>query len=122
MNKKILVVEDDLFLGKLAVKKLEKEGFEVSFLRTGVSVLEQAKEQQPAAVVLDLVMPEKDGFQALAELKQDDETKGIPVIVLTALSTDEDREKTKQLGAEKYFIKSDIELSDLTDYLKNTVI
>lgn len=122
MNKKILVVEDDLFLGKLAVKKLEKEGFEVSFLRTGVSVLEQAKEQQPAAVVLDLVMPEKDGFQALGELKQDDQTKNIPVIVLTALSTDEDKEKTKQLGAEKYFIKSDIELSDLTDYLKNMLM
>lgn len=121
MNKKILVVEDDLFLGKLAVKKLEKEGFDVSFLRTGVSVLDQAKENQPAAIVLDLIMPEKDGFQALAELKQDDSTKDIPVVVLTALSTEEDREKTKQLGAKKYFVKSDIELSDLTDYLKNNI-
>lgn len=118
MNKKILIVEDDLFLGKLAVKKLEKENFEVSFLRSGVSVLTQAKADHPDAIVLDLIMPEKDGFQALEELKKDDETKNIPVIVLTALSSDEDREKTKKLGAKKYFIKSNIELSDLTNYLK----
>jgi len=66
-------------------------------------------------------MPEKDGFEALVELKSESLTKDIPVIILTALSSPEDQEKVKKIGAEHFFIKSDIELSDLTAYLHKLV-
>ncbi|MCB9801372.1 MAG: response regulator [Pseudomonadales bacterium] len=118
MNKNLLIVEDDLFLGKLTVKKLEMEGFTVTFLNDGSSVHDEAKRLQPAAILLDIIMPNKDGFEALSELKGDDATKKIPVIVLSALSDEKDKKKAKDLGAESFFVKSDVELSDIAKYVK----
>lgn len=121
MTKKVLLVEDDLFLGKLSKKKFELAGFSVSFLKDGVDVLKQAKSEKPAVIVLDLVMPNKDGFEALADLKADEETKNIPVVVVSALSSDDDKDKVKKLGGKKYFVKSDVQINEIIDYLDSLV-
>ena len=121
MNKKILVAEDDLFLGKLAVKKLEKENFDVTYLKDGSQVHAEAKRIQPAAIVLDIIMPNKDGFEALADLKGDDATKSIPVVILSALSLEEDKKKAMDLGADRFMVKSDVELTDLIEYLNKII-
>jgi DNA-binding response OmpR family regulator len=119
MTKKILLVEDDLFLGKLSKKKMELSGFDVSFLKDGSDVLKQVKSEKPEVIVLDLVMPNKDGFQALEELKSDEETKDIPVVVVSALSSEEDKEKINKLGAKKYFVKSEAQISEIIEYINS---
>ena len=66
---KILLAEDDLFLGKLSQKKFEMSDFSVLFLKDGVDVLSTAKKEKPEVIVLDLIMPNKDGFEFAAELR-----------------------------------------------------
>jgi DNA-binding response OmpR family regulator len=118
---KILLAEDDLFLGKLSQKKFEMSDFSVLFLKDGMEVLNTAKKEKPEAIVLDLIMPNKDGFQVLAELKADEETKNIPVVVVSALGSEEDMNKVLALGAKKYFIKSNVQLSEIIKYLQALV-
>jgi len=118
MNNKILLAEDDLFLGKLSQKKFELAGFEVIFLKDGVDVFKLAKAENPDMIVLDLVMPQKDGFQVIKELKTDEATKNIPVIVVSALGSDEDKARVKKLGAIKYFVKSEVQIAEIVAYLK----
>jgi two-component system, chemotaxis family, sensor kinase CheA len=118
MKKKILLVEDDLFLGKLLKKKLELSDFEISYLKNGEEALALAKSEDFTAVVLDLVMPKKDGFKVLEELRGDEKTKDLPIVVASALNSDEDKERVKKLGANKYFVKSGSQLTEIIDYLK----
>jgi two-component system, chemotaxis family, sensor kinase CheA len=118
MKNKILLVEDDLFLGKLLKKKLEISGFDVSFLKDGEDALSLAKKEDFGAVVLDLMMPKKDGFKVLEELRADEKTKDLPIIVVSALNSEEDKERVNKLGANKYFVKSDSQLAEIIDYLK----
>lgn len=121
MKKKILLAEDDLFLGKLSQKKFELADFEVVFLKDGTDVLTLAEKERPAVIVLDLMMPNRDGFQVLNDLRNHPEVSKIPVVVVTALSTDEDRHKVADLGAKKYFVKSDVQIADIVKYLKSLV-
>ena len=118
---KILLAEDDLFLGKLSQKKFEMADFSVLFLKDGVEVLNTAKKEKPTVIVLDLIMPNKDGFQVLKELKESEETKDIPVVVVSALSSEEDIKKVLDLGAKKYFIKSNVQLKEIIEYLQALV-
>lgn len=118
MKKKVLLAEDDLFLGKLSQKKFELADFEVIFLKDGTDVLSLAQKEKPAVIVLDLMMPNRDGFQVLNDLKNHPEVSAIPVVVVTALSTDQDRHKVADLGAKKYFVKSDVQIGDIVKYLK----
>ena len=118
MKNKILLVEDDLFLGKLLRKKLELSSFEVSFLKDGEDVLSVVKNEDFGVVILDLMMPKKDGFKVLEELRNDEKTKDLSVIIVSALNSDEDKERVKKLGISKYFVKSDSQLTEIIDYLK----
>ncbi|NCN45334.1 MAG: hypothetical protein COU63_01275 [Candidatus Pacebacteria bacterium CG10_big_fil_rev_8_21_14_0_10_36_11] len=113
MKKVIFLVEDDLFLSKLSKKKFELAGFEVEYFKNGNQVLDSAKNNQPAVIILDLLMPEKDGFQVLKELRENIETKDVPVLVVTAVDSYEDREKTAALGAKGYFVKGTAKLEDV---------
>jgi len=113
MMKKVLIVEDDKFLNKVYGQFLKKENFEIDFMFSGNGVLEKAKTFQPNLILLDVIMPEKDGFEVIKEIRGDEVTKNIPVIVLTALSQDEDLQKLKSLGAEECFVKTDIEFKEI---------
>ena len=105
-EKKILIIEDDSFLLQMYATKLEKAGFEVKSSTDSTLGLKKAKEQKPDLILLDLVMPLKDGFQVLEELKIDSNTQNIPVIILSNLSEREDVQKCLQLGAADYLIKA----------------
>ena len=87
MSKKILVVEDDRDLVELLQYNLEKEGFEVEVAYNGVEGLEKVQANPPDAIVLDVMMPEKDGYEMCKELKDDDSTCNIPVVLLTAVAS-----------------------------------
>ena len=110
---KILVCEDDLFGSKVYKLKLEKQGFEVIILPNGLEVLAKAIEIKPDIIVLDILMPQKDGFEALKELKENAQTKDIPVLILSALQMDKDIQKGKELGASDYLPKTNVTMEQV---------
>jgi DNA-binding response OmpR family regulator len=111
--KTILFIEDEPNLQKTVGRFLEDEGYEVKSALDGELGLKIAKEFKPALILLDLILPKKDGFETLKELKADPETKDIPVIILTNLETSDDVEKALSLGATNYLIKANYELSEV---------
>jgi len=84
--KKILVVDDEPDFASIVQTNLQKEGFVVDIAYNGVEGLEKARENPPDAIVLDVMMPEKDGYKMCAELKNDEKLSHIPVIMLTAVA------------------------------------
>ncbi len=108
MPKKILIVEDDVFLKSIMVQKLDKENFEVIEASDGKEGLEKIKSEKPDLVLLDLYMPETDGFQLLEEIKNspDEEIRKIPIIITSNFSQEEDMKRTKELGAVDYMVKA----------------
>lgn len=110
---KILVVEDDKFLITAYQVKLSKSGFEVQIARDGVEALEILKTYHPDIILLDVVMPRKDGFATIAEIKQDPAIKDIPVIIASNLGQKEDLDKAMGLGAAAFIIKSKLSMEAL---------
>ena len=110
---KILVSEDDQFLSNAYRVKLTKAGFEVKIATDGKETLNELKNFTPDLIILDLVMPIMDGFTALEEIKKNDKTKNIPVIIASNLGQKEDIERGIKLGAVDYIIKSDLSLDAL---------
>lgn len=82
----ILVVDDDTDLVEALAMKLESENFDVAKAYDGIEGFDKIKEQRPALIVLDVMMPRKDGYQLCEELKNDDNFKDIPVVLLTAVA------------------------------------
>jgi len=119
---KILVAEDDRFLMKIYSDTLAREGFEVIPAANGIEVLNKIKLSPPDLILLDLVMPIKDGFETLEELKLDAKTKSIPVVILTNLGQDEDIKRGKELGAIDYLVKSDLSIKEIIDKVKTYLI
>lgn len=117
-KKYILVAEDDAFYANIYKVKLEKEGFEVLVVGDGQKAIDQVKERMPDLLVLDLIMPDVDGFEALERLKADDSTKNVKVIVLSNLGQDEDKEKAKKLGALEYVIKASVSIQEMLEIIR----
>ena len=87
LQKRILVVDDEPDFASIVQGNLEKEGFEVDVAYNGVEGLEKVKANPPDAIVLDVMMPEKDGYVVCKELKEDDAYCNIPIILLTAVAS-----------------------------------
>lgn len=117
--KKILIVEDEKSLSMALELKLSNSGFETKTASNGEQALELLKENKFNLVLLDLIMPNISGFDVLEEMfSRKDKT---PVIVLSNLGQKEDLERVKKLGVKKYFIKSNINISEIVDYIKNNL-
>jgi two-component system, OmpR family, alkaline phosphatase synthesis response regulator PhoP len=86
-KKRILVVDDEPDFAAIVQENLKKEGFEVEVAYNGVEGLEKVKANPPDAIVLDVMMPEKDGYSVCKELKADEKYVDIPVILLTAVAS-----------------------------------
>lgn len=102
---KILAVDDEKHIVRLVQITLEKEGYELITASNGREALEKVASEQPDLVVMDVMMPEMDGLEALAKLKDDPETSHIPVIMLTAKAQDSDVFRGWQSGADLYLTK-----------------
>lgn len=111
--KKILVVEDDTYLANAYRVKLTRSGFEVKNAFDGVEAMDMLKTFTPDLILLDIVMPKKDGFTTLEEIKANEKWKNIPVILASNLGQKEDRERGMQLGATDFFTKTDFTLNNL---------
>lgn len=119
IKKYVLVAEDDKFYSKIYKVKLSKEGIDVEVVGNGDELIQAAKKRKPDLILLDLIMPVKDGFAALSELKADPNLKDIKIVVLSNLGQQEDVEKAKALGADNYLIKSDISVTDMVNKVKS---
>lgn len=106
IKKKILLVEDDKFLSEMYSTKLAESGFDIETAFDGEEGIKKANEFKPDLILLDIVLPKKDGFEVLKELKAKEELKKIFVIALTNLGQKEEVQKGFDLGANDYIIKA----------------
>lgn len=119
--KKIIFIEDEAALQKTLGDVLAQEGFEVVPALDGETGLRLAVEQKPDLILLDLVLPKASGFEVLQTLKAKEETKDIPVIVLTNLEEMQDVQKVLELGATTYLVKSNYRLEDVVHKVKQAM-
>ena len=119
---KILLAEDDRLICRAYEASLKQEGFEVACAHDGEEALQKLGDFTPDLILLDLIMPNKNGFEFLEAIKPDAKLKKIPVIVLSNLGQDSDVERAKSLGAVDYMIKSDSSIQKIVEkareYLK----
>src|SRR3989338_10849649 len=101
----VLIAEDDTFLAHIYQEAFEGGGFRVSVAYNGESALRDIKKKMPQLIVLDILLPKKDGFTILEALNADKKVAHITVVVVTNLGQREDVEKGKKLGASAYLIK-----------------
>ena len=120
-KKKILIIEDDADLQRTLQEFLAAEGFDVAGATNGEEGVALAKSQNPDLVLLDIILPKKDGYEVLKELKGDEKTKSIPVVLLTNLASPADIEKAIKLGAKTYMTKADYKLEEIVRKIKETL-
>lgn len=113
--KKILIVEDDTYLANAYRVKLTKAGFEIKNAFDGEEALSILETFTPDLILLDIVMPKKDGFATLEAIKADEKLKSIPVILASNLGQKEDMDKGMKLGASDFFVKTDFTLNNLIE-------
>ena len=116
--KKILFIEDESVLQKTFEKTLKGEGYEIISALDGEIGLNLAKKEKPDLILLDLILPKINGFEVLKKLKEDPETKEIPVIILTNLERMTDIDKALELGATTYLVKVDYSLEEVIEKIK----
>jgi two-component system, chemotaxis family, chemotaxis protein CheY len=121
IKKKILIVEDDSFLSEMYATKLESADFEVIIATDGEQALDKMRLDKPDLVLLDLLMPKKDGFEVLKEKFINSEIKEIPVIVLTNLSQKEQIKKCYELGAKDFLIKAYFVPTEVIKKIRNLI-
>lgn len=102
---KILVVDDEVYILHILDFSLGAEGFDVITANNGELAVAKAKQERPNLIVLDIMMPVLDGYETLKRLKQDQDTKDIPVILLTAKGRDVDKRLGFEVGATDYIVK-----------------
>ena len=119
MAVKVLVVEDDNFLVTAYRTKLVNAGLDVQVATDGEEAMKALKSFNPDVILLDLVMPKKDGMTTLTEIKADDKLKNIPVVITSNLGQAEDIEKAKSLGAADFVVKSNMSMEDIISKVKS---
>jgi len=102
---KVLVVDDEEYIQHILNFSFGAEGYDVVTAADGEECIRKAKSEKPDIIVLDIMMPKMDGYEACKRLKTDPSTKGIPVILLTAKGREVDRKLGSQAGADDYVVK-----------------
>jgi len=116
-KKQILVVDDELDMLMAIKLRLEASGYEVATATDGLEGLNAARKLKPDIIILDIMLPKMNGYKVSRFLKFDEEYKHIPVIMLTALSGDEDRTTGVETGANAYITKP-FETQELVDTVR----
>lgn len=111
---KIMLVEDDNSLLEIYQARLEAEGFTVVVAHDGEEALTVALKEHPDLIIADVMMPKVSGFDMVDILRSTPETKGTKIIMMTALNQAEDKARAEKLGADRYLVKSQVTLEDVT--------
>lgn len=112
---KVMLVEDDDSLREIYSIRLTAEGYAIVTARDGEEALAVAVRERPDLIVSDVMMPKISGFDMLDILRSTPETKDIKVIMMTALSSDDERMRGERLGADRYLVKSQVGIEDVVN-------
>ena len=116
---KLLIVEDDNFLANAYRVKLTKAGFDIRIAFDGEQALKMLSDFTPDCIILDLVIPKKDGFTVLSEIRGSPNWNNIPVLVASNLGMEEDINKAMKMGASGYVIKSDLSMAEMVEKIRS---
>lgn len=114
---KVMVVEDDASLREIYSIRITAEGYEVVSAGDGEEALAVAVREKPDLILSDIMMPKISGFDMLDILRSTPETAGIKVVMMTALSADDQRERGERLGADRYLVKSQVGIEDVINVI-----
>jgi len=117
-TKSVLIVDDEESLVNVLTKKFTEEGIEVLTALNGREGLEVALEKHPNVILLDIMMPEMDGFDVMRHLQEDEWGKNVPVILLTNSSSIETVAKAVTTGMSEFLVKTDMRLDDVVARVK----
>ncbi|HTW96223.1 MAG TPA: response regulator [Candidatus Methylomirabilis sp.] len=115
---KLLIVEDEEILYKVLHEKFSRQDFKVELAMDGEAAISLAKSFRPDVILLDIILPKKDGITVLRELKADPDLSNIPVIISSNLGDDEKIKTALGLGAVDYLIKAQHPINEIVDIVK----
>lgn len=120
-DKWVFVIEDDVFINKAYAAKFEHEHISVIFALDGDEALAtlKASKSLPALILLDLMLPKRNGFEILEDVRADARTAKIPVIILTNLGQETDVKHALDLGATEYLVKADTKIAEIVEKVKS---
>lgn len=114
----VLVVEDEDFLVRALKDNLTSEGYSVAVATDGEQVFDELKKKTPSLILLDLLLPKKNGFDVLKEIRQSPEWQLIPVVILSNLGEDSEIKRALELGANDYFVKSQHPIQEVIEKVR----
>ena len=114
----VLVVEDEDFLVRALKDNLVSEGYSVAVATDGEAVFDELKKKTPSLILLDLLLPKKNGFDVLKEIRQSPEWQLIPVVILSNLGEDSEIKRALELGANDYFVKSQHPIQEVIEKVR----
>jgi len=120
-NVKVLIVEDDVMLNKIYQTKLGIVGYKVFAAYDGEEGIKKMEETLPNIVLLDLMLPKKNGFEVLETVKQNIKLNHIPVIILSNLGQGDDIERGRALGADDFLVKSNVKLEMVLEKIEQVL-
>jgi PleD family two-component response regulator len=120
-KKKVLLVEDDTFLSSLLELKLEQEGFEIEKAMDGEEAFTILETFVPDLILLDLILPKRNGFEYLELIRQDPRFNKIPVIITSNLGQDSDVARGKTFGVIEYIVKNKLSIDELIGKVRDEV-
>ena len=118
---KILIIEDEEILYTLLQKRLSSEGYDVEVARDGQEGLEMLQKDKPDLVLLDIIMPRKNGFEVLEIMQKDEELRNIPVVIISNSGQPVELDRAQELGARDWLIKTEFDPKEVLAKVKNQI-
>jgi two-component system response regulator VicR len=110
---KVMIVEDDTVLANALTLALQNEGYEISLATDGEEAGRMIQEEKPDLILLDLLLPIKNGFEVLRFMRQNPSTKDISVVILTNFEQETSVAEGKKLGVKDYIVKANVDIQDI---------
>jgi len=117
VKRRVLVVDDEPNIAKIVKKQLEVSGYDVIVAGDGEMALTKVREEHPEVILLDVMLPKRNGYEVLGILKQDEQLRHIPVMMLTARAQQQDQQASLEHGADAYLAKP-FQLEELVEQVK----
>ncbi|HAI22846.1 TPA: hypothetical protein DCL92_03560 [Candidatus Collierbacteria bacterium] len=117
-KKKVMIVEDDTVLANALSLALQNEGYELSIATDGEEAERMIQQEIPDLILLDLLLPIKNGFEVLKVIRQNPNTKNISVVILTNFEQETSILEGKKLGAKDYIVKANVDIQDIPEIVK----
>jgi len=120
--KKVLIIEDDDFIAQMYEKRFKQKGYQAKVAENGQIGLDLIEQDNPDIIILDIVLPQLDGFEILKRIKSNPLSKDIPVLLLSNLGEKENIERGLNLGANDYAIKANFTPSEIIEKVENLLL